>query len=419
MKKTIAILLTLVGCSALAQSDFSREPVAFSNIAIIKSPVIMKGIGSRSPGARGHALARYGGGASTEAAVYRCLRWLRKTQNDDGSWGGTMEPKTQATGLALLVFLKHGETPASVEFGATIEKGLKFLLSPPEDEPNGQEGDLTAIEHGIRSRALCEAYGMTRIPYLLPACTNAVNTILTAQRPSGLWSMRYEKEDGKDEVEASVWQMLAIKSALMAGLDAATLRPALKRGADALAPRIEDNGKTVGPAALCMQVAGQGHTATCKAAIASLDGLAMDWENPSFSNPVYHWYFITQAKFHHGGQAWAEWNRSFAPELVKRQSIEKEAIEIPHRRQDKKYDIGHWTSPGKGERYGTVYATALCCLMLENYYAYLPTFRALPESKEEEKDEDVEIESTCSDMGTQNITMQATFGGARTRPLGA
>ncbi|OVE73719.1 hypothetical protein BVX94_03120, partial [bacterium B17] len=112
MKRTIAILLTLVGCSALAQSDFSPEPVAFSNVPIIKSPVIMKGIGSRSPGARGQALARYGGGVSTEAAVLRCLRWLKKTQNDDGSWGNATEPKTWAPGLALLALLNHGETPA-------------------------------------------------------------------------------------------------------------------------------------------------------------------------------------------------------------------------------------------------------------------------------------------------------------------
>ncbi len=384
MKKRTAILLTLVACSALAQSDFSPTPLAVTN-----SPVIMKGIYSNNRSRSALLANRY---YTTEAAVMRCLKWLKKTQNADGSWGDATEPSTPATGLALLVFLKHGETPASDEFGTTFEKGLKYLLSQPGNEPKGQEGDLMAIAHGIRTRALCEAYAMTRIPSVLPACTNAVNAILAAQRPSGLWSMRFEKEDGKDEVEASVWQMLAIKSALMAGLDATTLRPALKRGAEALAATIENDGKTVGPAALCMQLAGQGHTATCKAAIASLDGLAMDWENPSFSNPVYHWYFITQAKFHHGGQAWVEWNRSFAPELVKRQSIEKEAIEMPHRQQDKKSDIGHWTSPGTDERYGTVYATALCCLMLENYYAYLPTFREPSEPEKVEKDEDVEIE---------------------------
>jgi len=311
----------------------------------------------------------------------RCLRWLKKTQNADGSWGDATEPRTPATGLALLVYLKHGETPASDEFGTTFEKGLKYLLSQSENEPNGQEGDFTAIDHGIRTRALCEAYAMTRIPSLLPVCTNAVNTILAVQRPSGLWSMRYEMEEGKDDVEASVWQMLAIKSALMAGIDPAILRPAITIGAEALAKTIEDDSKTkrTGPVALCMRVAGQGRAPACRTAITALDGLTMDWEKPNFSNPVYHWYFITQAKFHEGGQAWVQWNKSFAPELVKRQSIEKDAIEIHHRQQGKKVDIGHWISPGTDERYGTVYSTALCCLMLENYYAYLPTFHESPD----------------------------------------
>jgi hypothetical protein len=234
---------------------------------------------------------------------------------------------------------------------------------------------------------------MTRIPSLLPVCTNAVNTILAAQRPSGLWSIRYETEEGKDDVEASAWQMLAIKSALMAGLDATKLRPALKKGAEALAEAVSDHSKTktTGPTALCLQVAGLGRTPACKAAVAALKGLEMDWEKPAFRNPVYHWYFITQAKFHEGGQAWAKWNRSFAPQLVKRQSIEKEAIEGRYRGNDKKFDIGHWESPGTDERYGTVYATALCCLMLENYYAYLPTFRSNPENMKSQAEEDIEI----------------------------
>ncbi len=384
--KATSITACLLAATVVVAQDLSPTPVAVTN-----SPVIMKGIfGSRGPGARGDALNRYGGVSSTERAVMQCLRWLKKTQNEDGSWGGDTQPHSTVTALALLAFLKHGETPASDEFGTTFETALKYLLAQSKNETSGQ--DLIAIDHGIRSRALCEAYAMTKLPSLLPACTNAVNTILAAQRPSGLWSMRYEMEEGKDDVETSAWQMLAIKSALMAGLEAAVLRPALKRGAEALAATIEDNGKTAGPAALCMQIAGQGRIPACRAAIAALEGLTMDWEKPNFSNPVYHWYFITQAKFHHGGQAWAEWNKSFAPELVKRQSIEKEAIEIPYRQQDKKYDIGHWTSPGTDERYGTVYATTLCCLMLENYYAYLPTFHAPPDENEPEQEEDIEID---------------------------
>lgn len=113
----------------------------------------------------------------------------------------------------------------------------------------------------------------------------------------------------------------------------------------------------------------------------------MNWENPEFGNPVYNWHFITLAMFHQGGQAWSAWNRSFAPTLVKKQTIVAEAIE--GRQKDKKVDIGYWLSPGTNERFGKVYSTALCCMMLENYYAWLPTYR--PEPKETAPGEDKEI----------------------------
>ncbi|TRZ79941.1 hypothetical protein D4R86_05140, partial [bacterium] len=107
-------------------ADFSPQPTPFDAVAIIKSPVIMRGIyGSRSPGARGAAIAGGGGGSETEASVLRALRWLKVNQSSEGSWPTT---KPAMTALALLTFLAHGETPSSEEFGFTVEQALKFLL---------------------------------------------------------------------------------------------------------------------------------------------------------------------------------------------------------------------------------------------------------------------------------------------------
>ena len=100
-------------------ADFSPQPATFDSVAMIKSPVIMRGsYGSRSPGARGSALAGNGGGSATEAAVLRALRWLAKNQESEGSWP---KVKPAMTGIALLTFLAHGETPSSEEFGFTVE----------------------------------------------------------------------------------------------------------------------------------------------------------------------------------------------------------------------------------------------------------------------------------------------------------
>ena len=98
----------------------------------------------------------------------------------------------------------------------------------------------------------------------------------------------------------------------------------------------------------------------------AFDGLVMDWGSPGYDNPVYQWHFITQAAFHEGRDVWTAWNRSFAPALVTNQTVETA--------QDGK-SFGFWVSPGRQERYGRVYSTALCCMMLENYYVYLPFYR--------------------------------------------
>ena len=84
----------------------------------IKSPVTMKSVAgtARNAGVRG----RYTGGgaqygdANTERAVMKALRWLKLHQQPDGSWPGV---KPASTGLAILTYLAHGETPSSPEFG--------------------------------------------------------------------------------------------------------------------------------------------------------------------------------------------------------------------------------------------------------------------------------------------------------------
>ena len=41
----------------------------------------------------------------------------------------------------------------------------------------------------------------------------AVDVIVKTQKPAGMWSADYSKDDGSDDVEASVWQILALKAA--------------------------------------------------------------------------------------------------------------------------------------------------------------------------------------------------------------
>lgn len=330
--------------------------------------------------------------STTEVAVMRCLRWFKRTQNTDGSWGDETEPKPLATAIALQAFLKHGESPSSDEFGSTVDRGLKFLLSGKEEGKLTQGTTARAIEHGICAFTLCEAYGMTRRPEILPAAKNAISAILAAQRSSGLWHTAYEREQGNDDLETSVWQILALKSSIFAGVADDNVRPALKKGAEAMRMFVQDDSKKsdVGPAVLSFQIAGLYGDSAYRVGIASIAGLTMNWEKPEFGNPVFEWYCITQAKFHQGGRMWAEWNKILKPTLVKMQTIQTEAIE--GRRKGNIEDIGYWLSPGMNERFGKVYSSALCCMMLGVYYAWLPTYSHEPIETVPKEDKEIRID---------------------------
>lgn len=366
--KVIAISVFLAyAVVSLAQQTSDSAPIAVTN-----KPIILKGIyGNRSlygPKTNQDNIA--------ESAVMRCLRWFKKTQNSDGSWGDATEPKPLATAIALQAFLKHGESPSSTDFGSTIERGMNYLLTGGEVNGLTQGEPVRAIEHGIYAMTLCDAYGMTRNPEILPAATNAISVILAAQRSSGLWNTAYEREQGNDDLEASVWQILALKAAIFAGVADDNVRPALKKGAEAMRTFVQDDGKKsdIGPAVLSLQIAGLYRDSVYRVGIASIAGLTMNWDKPEFGNPVFNWYCITQAKFHQGGRMWAEWNAVLKPTLVKMQRIQTEAIE--GRRKETKEDIGYWLSPGSNERFGKVYSSALCCMMLEIYYAWNPVSSA-------------------------------------------
>jgi hypothetical protein len=95
--------------------------------------------------------------------------------------------------------------------------------------------------------------------------------------------------------------------------------------------------------------------------------MTIDWSDPWGVRPLYYWYYTTQAKFLAGGRAWDRWEADFARELVAAQQI------VSAHGEDGR-ELGYWVSPGSKEKYGEVYSTALCTLMLEVYYRYLGTY---------------------------------------------
>jgi len=368
--------------------DFSPQPAQIDSVAIVKSPVIMRGIfGSRSPGARGSARARYGGSDAAEAAVLRALRWLKKNQNTDGSWN---KNQCAMTGFALLAYLAHGETPASEEFGQTVEKAIRFLVEHQQGDGRFSPRDEHDYTHPIATYAVCEAYGMTKVPMLKDAAEKAIAVVIQGQHPNGGFNYNLNNNNPRrNDSTYMSWCCQALKAAKMAGLETAGLDEAIKRSIDGWKVNMKgdanratigytspgDSGLT-GAATLCLQLMGAGNDPLTKGGMMALQATTYNWEGGGTYNVLYYWYYITQAMFHTGGDVWTRWNALFSPVLVKNQIIEPKAIAAPN---GEMVDIGHWAPEravsGHTDEEGRVMNTCLCVLQLEVYYRYLPTFK--------------------------------------------
>ena len=353
--------------------------------------------GGRTGGGRKGALKRYGGSSRTERAVLKGLRWLKDHQNSDGSWGEARPDDHPAlTGLALLAFLAHGETPSSAEFGQTVLKGIKKLIEFLGPDASGVIG---GYRHGIVMYALSEAYTLTKIPMLEDVMNKGMTKLIQGMNGAGAFNYGYGVEGlgpghgGKtrDDLSVSGWNYQALKAAFAAGCSSEGLEAALDKGITVglqktfFGPQTGsfcyavDNGAQqnlgsptmTAAGVLCLQLMGAGKCSQAQAGVKYLEQpkyFTFDFGSPADINwSFYLWYYQTQVFFQaysgKGGK-WRAWNKMFTRELLRRQETD-----------------GRWETPGSMERENLpglntpIYSTALGCLMLEVYYRYLPTFK--------------------------------------------
>ncbi len=361
------------------------------------SPIRIAGVYSgRTAGGRAKMMGSGPGGGGgrgngptliTEASVLRALRWLKENQSPDGSWAPSQP--VAMSGLALLAFLAHGETPSPEckEFGETVNKGLQWLQTRMMAAPIGEP-----YTNAIATYALAEAYGMTKIPALKPAMEKGLAVIIKGQQDKGGWDYNYAKGQRWD-LSVGGWQIQALKAGFIAGAEAPGLAEALEKSMTYLQQHAyskksnsfcysNDGGARLsmqGVGALCMQLMGLGKNEEVQAAITAISQKPINWVDETRAtggdgNQVcYAWYYQTQAMFYAGIVYWKPWNAAMSIELPKNQKPD-----------------GHWESPpsakagGKAApNYDPFYNTSLACLMLEVYYRFLPTYKIdLNEKKE-------------------------------------
>ena len=343
---------------------------------------------------RNKAIRNKGGkiGPQAEACVIRALVWLRDHQQADGSWREDRacgsDNRIALTGLALLCFLAHGETPVSTNrnFGVTVDKAIRYLIAQQQPDgtfgtvgPNGTNarGISFSYANNIAAYAVSEAYALTRVTALRAPMEAALRRVIDGQQDTGAFTYEYAK-NGRRDTSVTGWSTQALKAGVLAKADVPGLQEALQKCAaafkmnfdpltgmfryapDVTAPSPPSPSMT-GIGVLGLQLLKHGEDPEVDRGMAVLSRMRPDWEKSELGNwPLYAWYYVTQAKFHRSQAVWFAWWNDFAGMMISRQAAD-----------------GHWDPPpGKGEesKYGAVYGTTFGALTLMVPYRFLPSY---------------------------------------------
>lgn len=358
------------------------------------------GFGNRGAGKR-NAIAG-GGTKQTERAVAAAINWLARHQLPDGSWSLVMDSRrckdrtcigeglegvpAGATALGLLPFLAAGQTHQSKgPYQRNIDKAITWLIKNQK-----QTGDLSSsgrhqmYEHGLATIALCEAYGMTGDSRIGMAAQAAIKFTETGQNADGAW--RYTHGTPDSDTSVTGWQIMSLKSGLMAGLQ---VDKSIMQRTRAYLRQVSTgnyNGKfgyqIQRPPTPTMTAVGllcQMYLGAQRGSPEIQEGVdyLMEPENlpKKEESNIYYWYYATLMLHNLPGETWDRWNRQQRRVLVEMQRRGGCAE-------------GSWDpNDDQWGRYGgRLMTTSLACLSLEVYYRYLPLYK-LDSKDDKEKTE--------------------------------
>jgi hypothetical protein len=228
----------------------------------------------------------------------------------------------------------------------------------------------TMYDHGMGAIALAEAYGLTKDQNLREPLRKAIEFILYAQNPdTGGW--RYiPGADGDTSVFG--WQLMALKSASLAGLD---IPPHVLEKARGWLEHVAsgEHGGLYGyqdkvplpamcaEAMFCQQLLGRPPTdSRMRETAVYLETMLPSMEKEKIN--YYYWYYGSLALYQHQGPIWEQWNEQIRGILVHAQKTQGD-------------ESGSWDPAGLwGRESGRAVITAMATLSLEVYYRYLPLY---------------------------------------------
>ena len=390
-----------VAKEAVASETATPKPNALETVqqanSNIKITTVFSGPKTGKPGDYTTGSTPLGGDPRTEGAVLKALRWLKHTQNSDGSWNGPSGPAV--TGFAVLSYLAHNEVPGrSREFGPTVERAVEYLAGSVTLDAAGNATGVKGMDGNqyafpIAAYALAEAYGMTRNPNIKEATEKCLARIIDGQSSTGGWDYKFDRSSNRDDTSLGGWCIQALKAGRMAGLRPDGIDVCIKKAIGCLKKRAysdklgfkytamdKGNGGLAGVGCLAMQLLGYGREPEVRNAL----NVMRDWL-PSFdtipgtnNSPQYYCYYAAQCKFQAGmapnanradTELWKKWNsamKDLYPQTIV--TLDEKIADADGEMRE----MGYWQNKDAHIADRTM-GTCLAALQLMVYYRYLPT----------------------------------------------
>lgn len=344
-------------------------------------------LGDRSDAGRAAAVESGATTGEAEDAMALALRWIAEHQHIDGGWSFRLAdeegpchgqcrnpiinledsplPRTAATGLAMLAFMGAGNTHKTGPYSENVRRGIYYLRSQAREMSLGtdlQNGSMYG--HGIATLALAEAYVLTSDPDLVDLLKGTTFFCSGAQHTSGGWGYM---PGSPPDITLTGWQIVALKTAEQRGIKIPTqVFPNAKKYIGTLADetRIRYGYKTPEPKLSTTAIG-----VLLQLYFGMLPGQteireALNWiasEGPSQTN-VYYNYYAMLAMHHSRHQESMRFAKTLRDHLIATQ--EKSG-----------HERGSWHFE---DRYGSVggrlYTTAMCALILQTPYRYIPLY---------------------------------------------
>ena len=325
-----------------------------------------------------------------DRAVDRAIDYLLRQQKDSGAVFDRGHDTTM-TSLSLMAMASVGIQPSDPDRrGKAMARALDFVLSAPQQDEDGYFGKKDGSRmygHGITTLMLTEMLGMGATDEqdrrIHERCQKGIDLILSAQQvrksvnAQGGW--RYTPGSNDSDLSASVWQLMALRSAKNDGLQvpADAIEQAVEYLKRSYSAPLDRNGlpRTDKPGGFCYEPGKRHASFTMTAAGLLAMQVCGEYESPLVAGAadyllarppkwnerfcLYGTYYYAQGMYQRGGD-----HSKTARQFVQKLLLEKQEGD------------GSWlASRGEERNVGKVYCTSMAILSLSVKYHYLPIYQ--------------------------------------------